>query len=731
MAGMTPEADEVLQRALALALETIGVEAGTIWVLDETTDELVLRVQQGWRGRDHVDERVRMPADQGPLGTVVATGQPAVTEGVSLDAPAAIPEFRDKEGQAMVLAPIRARDRVLGVLGVTGHEPREFGPDETTIISAIADQIGIALDHARSHEETRRHLEELTVLDEVALAATSTLALEEIADRVIAAVQQGLGFEHLQLLLVNDERGTLEPLGHDDRASLSQEGPPELCLGRGLVGWVAEHGTALRAGDVSRDPRYVAEAPGVRSALVVPFKVGERVIGVICAASSQLDAFGADDERLMTKVARQLTFAIENARLYRETEWRLAEVSALYELARQMNRSLNIQQVLDSTVRSLKRAVGCRGCSIALLDPIENVLQIRAAAGIKDRWRRDFELRLGEGIAGRVALEDTPVYVPDTSEVDGFVFFDPSVRSLLTVPLSTQRGVIGTLTMDSDQPHAFSEADERLLTIAAAQAAIAIENARLYANLEQRARNLAEAYAELREADRLKDAVVQNVSHELRTPLTFIKGYVELLLDEDTGPLTEEQKEYLRIVAEKTNVVTGLVSNIMFLQQADRVPGNKVPVSLTKVAWRALRGCAATAERARLTLVENLPPDLPLVAGDEGRLLQVFDNLLGNAIKFSSEGGQIVVTVEDAGPVLRASVSDQGIGIAKDQQDQIFERFYQVDGSAQRRFGGAGLGLAIVKRIVETHGGKVWVESEYGKGSTFYFTIPKYQYTEG
>jgi signal transduction histidine kinase len=325
-----------------------------------------------------------------------------------------------------------------------------------------------------------------------------------------------------------------------------------------------------------------------------------------------------------------------------------------------------------------------------------------------------------------VALEGTPIYVPDVLEWEDFIFFDPSVRSLLTVPLRMQQRVIGTLSVDSDRSHAFTEADERLLTVAAAQAAVAIEKARLYANLEQRAKNLAEAYAELKEADRLKDEVVQNVSHELRTPLTFVKGYVQLLLEGNAGELTEEQKEYLGIVAEKTDVITGLVSNIMFLQQADRVPGGKTPVSLAQLAWRALRGCAATAETAKLTLVENLPENIPPVAGNEARLLQVFDNLLGNAIKFSPDGGQITVTVEDTGPVVQASVSDQGIGIPKDQQERIFERFYQIDGSARRRFSGAGLGLAIVKRIVETHGGQVWVESETGKGSTFYFTIPKY-----
>ena len=129
-------------------------------------------------------------------------------------------------------------------------------------------------------------------------------------------------------------------------------------------------------------------------------------------------------------------------------------------------------------------------------------------------------------------------------------------------------------------------------------------------------------------------------------------------------------------------------------------------------------------------MVERLPGDLPPVAGDKGRLLQVFDSLLDNAIKFSPRGGKIVVAVEEAGTMVRAFVSDQGIGIPGDQQERIFERFYQVDGSARRRFGGAGLGLTISKRIVEAHGGKIWVESEPEKGSIFYFAIPKFQSPE-
>jgi len=612
---------------------------------------------------------------------------------------------------------------VVGVMVVTYLRPHVFDTDELRTLGLLASQAAVAITNARLYEETRQRLEEITMLNEVSLAAASTLSFDEIAQSVIAVVEQGLGFEHQSLYLVDEKREVLELVGHDAEA---RDRPAELPMGGGLTGWVAECGIGLRIGDVSQDARYVEVIPGVRSALVVPLVVGGRVIGVLEASSLYLDAFSADDERLFTTVAQQLAVAIETARLYQETEQRLAEVSTLYQLARQVNTSLDVQERLNSTVWSLKQAMGCRACSIALLDPINDVLEIRAAAGVKGKWQSDFRLGLGEGVAGRVALEGTPMYVPDTLELEGFIFFDRSVRSLLTVPLSVQGRIIGTLSVDSDKPSAFSAADERLLAIAAAQAAIAIENARLYTSLEQRARNLAEAYTELQEVDRLRDEMVQNVSHELRTPLTFVKGYVELLLAGDAGPLTDSQKEYLNVVIEKTDTVTRLVSDIMFLQQADQMP-NKAVISLGKLARRALQGCAATAEQAGLILVENISDDLPPVEGDAGRLQQVFDNLLGNAIKFSPDGGRITVTVEDVGEMVRVSVSDEGVGIPQDQQARIFERFYQVDGSARRRFAGIGLGLTIAKRIVEAHGGEIWVESEPGAGSTFCFTIPRYQ----
>jgi signal transduction histidine kinase len=427
----------------------------------------------------------------------------------------------------------------------------------------------------------------------------------------------------------------------------------------------------------------------------------------------------------LSALAGQLAVIIENARLYEETQQRLAEVSTLYSFAQKLTTSLDLDEVLDSIVSTLKEVLDCRGVSIALLVPESQLLEIRAAAGLQAKWKQAAKLKVGEGISGKVAETAQSIYVPDTRAVPDFIFFDPVVRSLLVVPLKVKDRVIGTLAIDQVSADAFTKNDERLLAIAAAQAAIVIENAQLYADIKERANKLEQAYRELQEIDQLKDELVQNVSHELRTPLTFIKGYVELLLESDMGPLNENQRESLTIVAEKTNALTRLVSDIIFLQQIERESLELAMLDLSEIARMALQSCEVTATSAGISLRLDARPGLTKVPVDRDRINQVFDNLLGNAIKFSPKGGTLAIAVVDIGNALKIAVSDDGIGIPADKLPHIFDRFYQVDGSATRRFGGAGLGLAITKRIVEAHGGHIWAESKFGEGSQFIFTLPK------
>jgi len=279
--------------------------------------------------------------------------------------------------------------------------------------------------------------------------------------------------------------------------------------------------------------------------------------------------------------------------------------------------------------------------------------------------------------------------------------------------------------MGSDNEHDVAEQERSLLLTLANQATLAIANAQLTNSLSESYHELSQAFEELRQLDRLKSEFVQTISHELRTPLTFIKGYAELLLDGEVGELQDEQQLAVDIILNKAEALSKLVDDILALQQDGRDQMRSEIVSLAEVGREEIQDCQSSAWEMRISLIPDIPDEMPAVAGDRRRLKQVFDNLLSNALKFSDPEDTVTVRIREQESSLRVEVEDTGIGIAEDQLPRIFDRFYQVDGAATRRYGGTGLGLAIVKQIVEAHGGQVGAESELGKGSLFYFTIPK------
>jgi signal transduction histidine kinase len=718
----TLDLNELLKRAADLIYERLGYRSVGLFFVDWQSDEASLRSAAGaWS--DLIESGYRQPISQGLVGRALRTGQTIVSRDVAADPDYAPPiDAAPRQGSELVI-PLRRGDVIFGALDVSHQNTNFFDADAVEAARALADQLSIAIENARLYQETKHRLDELTALHEMSMAGTSALDAEELSRRAVGALERALGFEYAALYLI-DASGRAVTLHATSAREEEASRKTRIELGHGIVGSVAQTGQPIHVGDALRDERDRASIPGTRSELAVPLKAGDRVIGVIDVQSTRVNAFSPGDARLLLTVAGQLAVLLDKARLNQETQQRLAEVSTLQTFAEQMSTSLDLNEVLDSIVISLKQVLNCRSASIALLAPETQMLEIRAAAGIKAKWKREAKLKLGEGISGQVAATARPIHVPDTHQVPGFIFFDTEVRSLLCVPLTVKDRVIGTLTIDQSVPNAFNGDSERVLTIAAAQASVAIENAQLYEELKERARKLEQAYRELQAVDRLKDELVQNVSHELRTPLTFVKGYVELLLEGDMGPINERQREALSIVAEKTNSVTRLVSDIIFLEQIERQTLQLKPVNMVDVVRLALQGCEVTAAAAGIHLQTDLEPDLPSVVADRDRLNQVFDNLLVNSIKFSPQGGPITIRLRHEGSSILVTLSDTGIGIPKDQLSRVFERFYQVDGSSTRHYGGAGVGLAIVKRIVESHGGRIWVESELGQGSTFYFTLP-------
>jgi signal transduction histidine kinase len=581
------------------------------------------------------------------------------------------------------------------------------------------------IENSRLFAEAQQRVRELTSLMEVSQALNEAKDLDTTLDIVLEKVFSLLGSTEGSIILIDPpnsnqlcivaERGLGPGIveAFNNRPVYTHEGTYKRTLSSGEI---------VEVLDTSSDPDFLHDV-GSRAKQVtnVPLMTDQGPIGLIAA-----DGLPQREttRRLLTTLAGIAAEAIHKEKLHQETVARLAEVSTLYTLSTQITSSLSLTSVMNSIVSILRMTLDCRACSIFLIDTTKQFLQLEAASGPSVAWKGIARLRIGEGISGRVIAERRSIYIPNTQLEPDFIFFDPQLRSLLVVPLIVRGEAVGTLSIDDTQPNAFDE-EIRLLTIAAAQAAVAIENAQLYESLQASFKELENAFDELRHLDKMKSELIQNISHELRTPLTFIKGYIELLQDGEMGELLGAQKEAIDIVADKAEALSRLVDDIISMLQVGREQLRTMPVSLADIGRTAVQAAKVSAMDAGLSLKDEIPDGLPLVTGDKRRLGQVFDNLIQNAIKFSKSRGSITVRMQEEETGIRTEVEDCGIGIPAEKLSRIFDRFYQVDGTTTRRFGGTGLGLAIVKQIVEAHGGQVAVESKEDKGSLFSFTIPK------
>jgi signal transduction histidine kinase len=432
---------------------------------------------------------------------------------------------------------------------------------------------------------------------------------------------------------------------------------------------------------------------------------------------------------LMALIAALLARALEQTLInWRTTNRNLA---LLNQASQVLGATLDLDQVLVSVLNEVRRLLGAVASSVWLTDSETGELVCWQATEPQDEIVRGWRLSPGEGIAGWVARTGESLIVPDIrTDERHFKGVDQTtglkIRSIVGVPLRVRENVIGVLEVVDAEVDRFRLADLELLEPLAATAAIAIENARLYAEEQQRVTALARALEQQQELDRLKDEFLQNISHELRTPLALIMGYAELMHSGELGELQPSQRGPVAVITRRVHVLSKMVNDLIAILSAEARELSEEVVDMADLVRTMLVDFHVATEEAELSLMAEIEPGLPPVTGDREQLCRVLDNLLGNALKFTPPGGSLTVRLwcDGAGKAVVLEVIDTGIGIPPDKLDRIFDRFYQVNGSAKRRYGGVGLGLALVKEIVDAHGGQVSVWSAVDKGSTFRVTLP-------
>jgi len=729
----TLDLDVVLTMAIAEATSLLHAEGATVLLHDTATSELFFAACVGPGAEALLGRRMR--ASAGIAGWVLREGKPALIRDARSD-----PRFYQNidavtglTTRSLLAVPLRYRDRVIGVIEVINTASGSFSEHDLDLLNTLAGSTAVAIENARLYEQNFRRLEELNTLLQVEQTIASSLDLREVLDTICRNATRLIRGTSAYVCRWDEQRRQAEVVAE---YFSSEASPRERLSDLGCV--YEEHPTfanrlmqgqpfVMHVSDADLPTgwrEYLQEYDG-KSVAIIPLIARGHIFAYLEIWDTLRErAFSEDDLLLGLNLAGQAATAIENARLYEETLRRLAEARVLKEVMLAAASTLDFDQVLQRTLETLQSAMQVEFLSFALPDADGTALRIHPSCIGYPPEAGSIRLPLDASICGRVFQTGEPIAAGNVRAVPYYCCANPAVRSELAVPVRFGGQVIAVLDVESVQLNAFDEDDMAFYAAIAGQLGVALENAWLYQQVSRQADDLAAAVARLEELDRLKNELIQNISHELRTPLALVRGYAAMLAAGEFGTLQPAQQRPLDIVTRRARMLSDLVEDITLVLEVEAHPPEPEPVAFDELARLAVDDFRIAADKAELTLTVDIPADLPSVGSSPLHLRRVLDNLLMNAIKFTPAGGEVAVRMWQQDGYVLLRVSDTGIGIPADKLTRIFDRFYQVDGSLKRRYGGVGLGLALVREIVEAYGGSVTVESELGCGTVFIVSLP-------
>ncbi len=588
--------------------------------------------------------------------------------------------------------------------------------------------------------------DQIAHLQEASLAITASLDMEEVLRRVVAAARALLRADAVVVFGLERSRSDFpvlasEGLSHESSSSGVYAQSVEAAVGKAVA---EQHTVGIE--DITAAPADLrrtvgfAGREGFRSVLAAPLTAHSTRLGALALYAHEPREWSRDDAALLSLFATQVAVALQNARLYERLNKRASDLQNLFEISHLLNAFVDREPLLTSVITRLAVWMGAKYGAVALVErgeAGEAELKLRAYYGFSpdyiERANRPGGISLdphhptGNGPASVCVRESRPCAVGDVFLDERFAPFrqyavQAGYLSLVAVPLSGQGHMLGCFLLYFAQRRDFGQAELKLLGAVADGVSLALDRMELNERLVQDAVESRSHQA----TDRLKEEFVSTVSHELRTPLTIIKGYTDLLVNEQAGTINETQHKFLLGVQRNTTRLTELVSDLLDISRLEastsRMRRDRVDVG--RVVADACSEYERVAAERGVTIDCRCGVALPTVTGDAERIAQVVNNLLSNAVKYSPSGESVTLSSERQGAEVVVTVQDRGPGIPEDAQSRLFQRFYRVDSSPTRLVGGTGLGLAIAKAIVEQHGGRIWVQSKPGEGSVFGFALP-------
>ncbi len=724
------EVEGLLHLALDTVLQVTGRERGTILLLDPVTGEKRIVVHRGVSEEVHRAILTR----RGKMDEVLTTDTPAVVN--DPNDPELWEETRREGVHAMAWVPINSKGKAVGVLNVSTRLPIPFRSQEIELLQAIGSVIGVALENARLYAEATRRRHEAETLGEVGRLISQSLHPQEVQQRIVESLRAILGTQNCALFLQEPESGDLVAVGFSGEKGDSLDPILTLPRGSGMAGLALRERQPVATADILVDPRVVftpelrarfEQAP-FRSSLSAPLVVKERVIGALSVGDRLGRVFSREEIQLAQTFADQATLALENARLYEETERRAQEQAALNTIATAVSQSLNVEELLGIALDKVLEITGReRGC-IRLRDSVTGEITLGAHRGISDAYAELLLSRRSPGgkfdqvlESGEPLVVNDPELAPIREETRR-----EGNYAIAWFPLKARAKVLGILNVSTPRPIPFPPREVALLEAIANVIGVAIENARLFDEVRRSYEDLRQTQEHLVRAERLRalGEMAGGVAHDFNNLLAVILGraqYLKMGLGQ-LGP--EAVTRSLEIIEQSARDGAETVRHLFEFTRV--APAQALgSVNLNEIVTEAVAASEprwkdeAEARGITVRVGTDLKATTPAL-GNGSQLREALLNLIFNAVEAMPEGGRLILATWEADDWVWLKVADQGIGMEEEVKKRVFEPFFTTKGPQR-----SGLGLSMVYGIISHHGGTITVESDEGAGTAFLIRLPR------